>query len=260
MSTFSQLVEELDADWSQTKLGSLIFAAELDSTNLFARRLVEEFQQEGGACPEVTVLALKQTAGRGRQGRSWISQRGLGAYLTIVREIAEDDLQTLPLLTGVGIARTLRSELACEAELKWPNDIHVGGRKIGGILIETVSNASGSVAALIGLGLNHGHTAAQLPTAVSTSLRLEVEAPPPLSRFVCSLVAGVSTELVHVGDKSYANRSYQELTAHRQGDSLRCRVAGEEIEGTFLGFDGHGFLRLEIQGQERLLTSGEVIE
>ena len=261
MSSFSALAEELDTCWCQAGLGNMIFAAELDSTNLLARRLLEDcWHQEGGNCPEVTVLALEQTAGRGRQGRSWVSGRGLGVYVTMVHAVAESDLQTLPLLAGVGIARTLRTEFGCKAELKWPNDVQVRGRKIGGVLIETVSRGSGPVAALIGFGLNHGHPSSQLPTPVSTSLGLEVDPLPQLSRVASALVAGVTTELAHAGDESYANDAYQQLTAHRPGDALRCRVAGEDISGIFLGFDQRGFLRLDIEGTERLLASGEVIE
>ena len=116
------------------------------------------------------------------------------------------------------------------------------------------------MAALIGFGLNHGHPSAQLPTPSSTSLRLEIDPLPSLSRVACALVAGVTAELAHAADASYANDAYQQLTAHRPGDTLRCRVAGEDINGIFLGFDQRGFLRLDIEGTERLLTSGEVVE
>jgi BirA family biotin operon repressor/biotin-[acetyl-CoA-carboxylase] ligase len=239
---------------------NLIVAERIDSTNTFARRLFDDAWTTLDPGPEAIIVALEQTAGRGRQGRTWISRRGLGIYASLLIAVGEEDLQTLPLLVGVGIGRAL-GRLRCPARLKWPNDIQVDGRKLGGILIESISrDASRSAAAIVGFGVNHGHRVSELPTPLATSLRLLVDPLPPFEEVTAELVASVLVELERAGDVTYARRAYEELTVHQTGDLLRCRVAHEDLEGVFLGFDERGFLRLAVDGRERRVASGEIVE
>jgi BirA family biotin operon repressor/biotin-[acetyl-CoA-carboxylase] ligase len=173
--------------------------------------------------------------------------------------VNEAELQTLPLLAGVGLARGLR-RLGCPARLKWPNDLQVDGRKLGGVLIESIARESAQAAAIIGFGVNHGHGAPELPTPTSTSLRLLIHPLPPLAAVIADLAGAVLEELRHGGDLTYALRAYRELTVHRPGERLRCRVAQEDLDGVFLGFDERGFLRLDVGGGERRVSSGEIVE
>jgi BirA family biotin operon repressor/biotin-[acetyl-CoA-carboxylase] ligase len=237
---------------------NLIVAGSVGSTNDLARRVFDEAWKGAGAGPETLIVALEQTAGRGRQGRGWVSRRGLGIYATLLLAVREVELQTLPLLVGVGLARGLE-RLGCAARLKWPNDLQVAGRKLGGILIESITSDP-MVAAIVGFGVNHGHSAAELPTPTATSLRQVLDPVPPLERVVVELCAAVLAELERAGDVGYARRAYQELTVHRAGETLRCRIAQEDLEGVFLGFDERGFLRLSVDGRERRVASGEIVE
>jgi BirA family biotin operon repressor/biotin-[acetyl-CoA-carboxylase] ligase len=280
---------------------NLIVAESVDSTNTLARRIFDDAWTVLGPGPEVLIVALEQTAGRGRQGRSWVSRRGLGLYATLLLAVDEAKLQSLPLVVGVGLARGLE-EVGCEARLKWPNDLQVRGRKLGGILIESIScdavpsgvvdttpegtissaprTARASVvdttpsapmpsaprtarrvsAAIVGFGVNHGHRATELPTPTSISLRQALDPLPSLERVAETLVAAVLAELERAGDADYAHRAYRERTVHRAGELLRCRVSNEDLEGVFLGFDERGFLRLEVNGRERRVASGEIVE
>jgi BirA family biotin operon repressor/biotin-[acetyl-CoA-carboxylase] ligase len=250
---------------------NLIVAKRVDSTNTLARRLVDDAWTGPGAGPEAIIVALEQTAGRGRQGRVWVSRRGLGIYTTLLLAVGEAELQTLPLLVGVGLARAL-GRLGCPARLKWPNDIQVDGRKLGGILIESISrNAPGAAAgqspvkagwaaAIVGFGINHGHDASELPTLSATSLRLAVDPLPAIEQVTAELAASVLAEIARAGDAAYARRAYEDLTVHQAGDVVRCRIAHEDLEGVFLGFDERGFLRLAVDGRERRLATGEIVE
>ena len=92
----------------------------------------------------------------------------------------------------------------------------------------------------------------------ATSLRLEMDPPPPLAALACELGEAVHRQLDHLGDAGYAARLYAELSLHRPGDRLRCHAGEETVEGTFLGFDRRGFLRLEVAGREMQLAAGEV--
>jgi len=243
----------------ETRGSNVIVAASIDSTNAFARRLLDDAWSGGGRCPEAVIVALEQTAGRGRQGRTWVSRHGLGVYVTLLCAVSEAELQTLPLLVAVGLARSLR-RMGCPARLKWPNDLQVDRRKLGGILIESISRESSSAAAIVGFGVNHGHDRSELPTPASTSLRMVLDPLPSLPPVVAALVAGAIVELGHGGDVTYARRAYEELTVHRPGDRLRCRIAHEDLDGVFLGFDERGFLRLAVGGGERRVASGEIVE
>jgi biotin-[acetyl-CoA-carboxylase] ligase BirA-like protein len=239
-------------------LENLIVADSVDSTNTLARRIVDEAWTGDGPSPEAVIVALEQTAGRGRQGRSWVSRAGLGVYVSLLLPVEEGALQTLPLLSAVGLGRALR-RLGCPASLKWPNDLQVERRKLGGILIESISREA-SAAAIVGFGVNHGHRADELPTPTSTSLRQVLDPLPALERVIVELVGALLAELEHGGDVAYARRAYAEMTAHREGERLRCRVANEDLEGVFLGFDERGFLRLAVAGRERRVASGEILE
>jgi BirA family transcriptional regulator, biotin operon repressor / biotin---[acetyl-CoA-carboxylase] ligase len=232
------------------------------------------------------VLALEQSGGRGRQGRSWSSPRGKGVYATLARLYrTPEPLPSLPLLVGVGLCRALGPHLPGGCRLKWPNDLLAGGEsprgKIGGVLIEALVHPDDGCVALIGFGVNHGHRREELPPG-ATSLLLESGGHVGgggglgvgLADLTWDLVGGVERELAHVGDLAYAAAAYRELLAHRPGDRLVCRVGEREVEGTFAGIDDLGRLRLrrraavgqegpadtEGDGEEVLLSAGEVIE
>jgi BirA family biotin operon repressor/biotin-[acetyl-CoA-carboxylase] ligase len=258
LSLFESFCDELKS--RRGRLGNVVVLDSVDSTNLLARRLLDETRAENGNCPDATFLALEQTAGRGRQGRTWVSSPGLGVYVTLLRWLPETKLQLLPLAVGVGLVSCLRERYDCAAELKWPNDVVIGGRKLGGVLIESVAGDSGSVAAVIGFGVNHGHREEQLPTRVSTSLRLLGLQLPPLAELAFDLMAGVDREIRRGDAGSDLATRYVELTTHVPGERMRCRVGGGETCGTFLGFDEHGFLRLEVDGDELVVASGEILE
>jgi BirA family biotin operon repressor/biotin-[acetyl-CoA-carboxylase] ligase len=188
--------------------GNLVVLARTVSTNRLARGVAADYESEGLELSPVLVLALEQSGGRGRQGRSWSSPRGQGVYATLAQPYAKPELlPALPLLVGVGLCRALAPHLPHGCRLKWPNDLMVprgaesstgagasdaarkghrangtlgatraslGTRasKIGGILIEALVHPGDGCVALIGFGVNHGQRLEQLPPG-ATSLLLE---------------------------------------------------------------------------------------
>jgi BirA family biotin operon repressor/biotin-[acetyl-CoA-carboxylase] ligase len=175
-------------------------------------------------------------------------------------------LATLPLLAGVGLCRALDAYLPGRVGLKWPNDLVVAGRKLGGILIETRLRPGEPATAILGFGVNQGQGAGDLPvleTGAATSLRLE-GAEAALPELTWGLVAGVERELQRLGDFPYAVAAYRERSVHRQGERLVCRAGEERVAGIFRGFDERGLLLLDVAGpagERRLhLAAGEVVE
>jgi len=166
----------------------------VDSTNSLARRILDRLWSPGSRPPELSIQALEQTEGRGRLGRRWESAPGRGVYVSMLCAPGADSLPLLPLAVGVGIVEALAG-FGCQARLKWPNDVQVDGRKLGGILIESVRGRDGGVAAILGFGVNHGHTREELPIVRSTSLRLEIDPLPSLDTVTDALIVGVQAEL-----------------------------------------------------------------
>lgn len=145
----------------------------LDSTNRLARDRGCDAAPEG-----LVVIAEAQTHGRGRGNNSWVSARGLGLYLSIVMRPPARLMATpvFGVLGGVAAAEAVAAVAGCAARLKWPNDVLVGGLKVGGVLAEAttpVGNADPLV--VLGIGLNVSQTADDLPRDIpipATSLAL----------------------------------------------------------------------------------------
>ena len=143
--------------------------AETASTNADAADAARAGAPEG-----TVVVAEHQTAGRGRLDRTWESPPGSGLALSAVLRpdgLALADWPWIPLMAGVATAEAV-AQLGLVAQLKWPNDVEIGGRKLAGILVERIETPVGA-AAIVGVGLNVAMTADQLPIPTATSLSLE---------------------------------------------------------------------------------------
>lgn len=139
------------------------------STNRIAMELGYAEEPEG-----MVVLAEEQTGGRGRAGRSWYSERGTGIYVTLLLRphLAPVHAPLLTMLAGLSARAAIQAQTGLTVDLKWPNDLMLGGRKIGGILTEMHAEPSlvRFVALGIGLNVNQEKFPAEL-LSVATSLR-----------------------------------------------------------------------------------------
>lgn len=120
----------------------------------------------GQARPGDVLLADQQTAGRGRLGRGWSSRPGAGLTASIVLPLPANGW--FPLAAGVAVARALTAATGLAAQLKWPNDVLLDGRKVAGLLAEAVP----PVGVVLGIGVNLTATAAELPGPQATSVSL----------------------------------------------------------------------------------------
>jgi BirA family transcriptional regulator, biotin operon repressor / biotin---[acetyl-CoA-carboxylase] ligase len=262
---FDRYVEGLERRRERRGPENLVVLERATSTNALARAVIAEYQNEEQTLHPLLILALEQSGGRGRQGRTWSSPRGKGVYATRVVAVADPALlQTLPLLAGVGLCRALSPHLPAPCRLKWPNDLLVeaGGerKKIGGVLIEASVRPGHEALAIMGFGVNYLHGSADLPET-ATSLVLLGGGIVSLEDLTWDLVEGVETELTHLGDAAYAVQSYRDLSVHRSGERIVCRMGETTVEGAFLGFDEAGRLLLESRDGQRIsVAAGEVIE
>src|SRR6266851_2317420 len=134
------------------RFGSTILRFDsVSSTNDVARELAASGKPEG-----LCVIAREQTAGRGRQGRSWSSPPGEGLYLSVIfrPEISAAESAVTTLAAAVAVAETLKLDFQMPVDIKWPNDVLASGRKVCGILVESAIENGRLQYAVIGIGVN----------------------------------------------------------------------------------------------------------
>lgn len=162
----------------------------VDSTNLLCKR-----QAMDGAADGFAAIADRQTAGRGRLGRSFQSPGGLGLYLSILWRPGCDAAALLPLpaLGAVAAKRAVERTCGLRCAVKWPNDLVIGGKKVGGILTESVVLGA-DMAVVLGIGINVSHTPSDFEGEVrDMAASLQMVAGKPVSR--AALAAALLEEL-----------------------------------------------------------------
>lgn len=209
-----------------------------DSTNQRARELAAR-----GAPHGTLVTAGEQTAGRGRQGRSWVAPAGSAVLMSLVVRELDDRFPLLPLVAAVAVAEACESLAPVACRIKWPNDVWIEGRKVAGILVEG-RPAEGW--AVLGIGVNVRADA--LPAelrSIATAVDADVE--PALSAVLDSLARWLGRD----GDDV--------LAAWRERDALRGeRVRWAEGSGVAAGIDDSGSLLVETDAGLVTLGAGEV--
>src|SRR5262249_971690 len=137
--------------------------AEIDSTNAYARCLAEQGANEG----EV-VVAEAQTRGRGRLGRSWISPPFVNLYFSVILrpQLVPVHAPQITLMAAVALADTVVSVINTPPTIKWPNDILVGGKKLGGVLTESSCNSERIEFVILGIGVNLNYPVASMPDVI----------------------------------------------------------------------------------------------
>ncbi|WP_184701808.1 biotin--[acetyl-CoA-carboxylase] ligase [Rhizobium lusitanum] len=209
------------------------------------------------------VTAERQTGGRGRRGRPWVSEPGnLYASLLLIDPAPMDRLGSLPLAVAVAVHQSVRSvlPLAAEpAEIKWPNDILIGRKKTCGILIEGEALADGRYALVIGIGINVT-TTPDNPMYPVTSLRQQGSMVSAEELFA-HLYAAMA-EMLAVWNKGEGVR---EVTARWReaacgiGEKITVNLPDRSILGQFVGIDDNGLLMLKTEdGRIMPIAAGDV--
>ncbi|MBS1381549.1 MAG: biotin--[acetyl-CoA-carboxylase] ligase [Oscillospiraceae bacterium] len=231
---------------------------EIDSTNLEAKRLAMT------GLSRCAVIADRQTAGRGRLGRSFYSPPGCGIYTSLLLRPRPDQLADVTLLTtaaGVAVCRALEKAAGVQAEIKWVNDLYLNGKKICGILTEGVTDfESGMIESIvIGYGVNFrddAHLPEELRPIVGSVFGAE---PPTVTR--SALAAAMLAELLPLAE-DLSSRSF--LPEYRRRSMLLGREivfsrAGGRFAAVAEGIDDNGGLVVRLpDGSRETLRSGEV--
>ncbi|MDQ3629467.1 MAG: biotin--[acetyl-CoA-carboxylase] ligase [Actinomycetota bacterium] len=217
--------------------------------------------------PEGLVVATgHQSAGRGRLDRRWVAAPGSSLAVSVLLRpgaVPAGRWPWLPLLTGVAVRAALRGSTGVDADLKWPNDVLAGGRKLAGILLERVDGPAGP-AAVVGVGVNVSMTAEQLPVAHATSLFLEgaTELDPErvLVALLLRLGEAYATWREAAGDPEPWLREAYTDACSSIGVRVRAELpGGGEVTGQAAGIDELGRLVVESAGGRVVVGAGEVV-
>ena len=231
----------------------------LPSTNTELARLAADGADEG-----LSVVADEQTAGRGRLQRTWSSPKGAGLYFsTLLRPtIAQDRWPLITFMASLAVSDALQEACGVVTDIKWPNDLLSGERKICGILAETVETPSGR-AVIVGIGINLTAEAYPAELAeVATSVAESSERPPERETLLAALVRALSRwySLFHEPDglekivAAWASRS-----SYASGKLVTVANGDEVWQGITRGIESDGALRLETENAGvKLVRAGDV--
>jgi BirA family biotin operon repressor/biotin-[acetyl-CoA-carboxylase] ligase len=228
----------------------------IDSTNAEALRAIER----GRAAP-LLLLAERQTAGRGRRGRKWVSPFAENIYCSLVLRIEGGmrQLEGLSLVVGLAVMHTLRALGVSGVGLKWPNDFLVEHKKIAGILLELVGDPADVCHVVIGVGINVNMQITDEVDQLWASMRLESGRVIDRNHLVSELCSQLQTYLArHQCDGFSSIQSEWEQNHLWQGRPVSLIAGTSQIEGEVLGIDSQGALRLKVNGVEKVFSGGEL--
>ena len=232
-------------DWKIMRLGQV--ASTQDVAREFAL---------SGVNAGLVVVAETQTKGRGSRGRSWHSPKG-GLYMTVVLGPMAS-IGLLPLLAGLAVAEAINSLVGVEAELKWPNDILLRGRKVGGVMAESGWLGNEVKYVLLGIGVNlNNEPSGGLPDATSLSSEAGIEI--DVDSFLRSLIDRLEIHLQRLDVvPQEIVRSWRRLACVFGKVVVVTDGSGEAVKGVALDVDEDGSLVLETEVGQRRLVSGRL--
>lgn len=211
--------------------------------------------------PRSVLIAEHQTGGRGRHARPWVSAPRALVTVSAVLDMPGMDLADigwLPLLAGVAVVDVLRGTAGVDAELKWPNDVLIGGRKVVGILAEVAATAPVPTV-VVGIGLNVSLTEDELPVPTATSLLLEdaeVTDRTVLVRAMLRELARRHREWEAAGWKVDALAAAYKERCGTLGRRVRAELPGDrELIGTAIDVDVEGRIVIEADGKSPVAVS-----
>jgi BirA family biotin operon repressor/biotin-[acetyl-CoA-carboxylase] ligase len=238
----------------------ILHRAEITSTQDIAKKMTRDGAEEG-----TIVIAESQTEGRGRKGRSWVSPRDGGVYLSIILrpKLVPSRVLQISLVAGVAVIKAIKGVAPLQPKMKWPNDIIIGRKKVGGILTEMSCELDGVNYIVLGIGVNvntPGYLLEKPTDGVATSLAEECGADISRVSFVQCLLA----EFESIYDKFLVSgfcpvREEWKAMNNTIGSRVKISEAEGEIEGEALDIDEEGFLLVRKEnGDVKKIISGDV--
>jgi len=233
----------------------------LDSTNAVALRMAS-----AGARHGTVVVAEEQTAGRGRFGRTWYSEKSTGIYVSVILRppLAPSAAPALTLMAGVAAQAAVERATGLVADIRWPNDLLLNGKKMCGILTEMSAEVDRLHAVVIGIGINVNHRG--IPDElrpIATSLRIEGGKNYSRVQILAALLREIEQQyelLLREGNQAILGR-WTAASSYARGKRVRVLTGSSEFHAVTSGIDPSGALRIRRDdGREESLVAGEIVE
>ena len=205
---------------------------------------------EDGAPEGTLILAEEQTSGRGRLGRTWVSERGAGLYFSLVLRpppaAARSPVLTLAL--GLGAARGIAEACGVQCDIRWPNDVVLNDKKCCGILVESAAESGSVRYAIAGVGINVNQAAMPPDLSdIATSLRIETGCEYLLETVLQAVLKHCERYyemFLERGPQPIVN-AFSRASSYARGKKVVVELGGSRIYGTTAGLDPGGVLLLE---------------
>ena len=248
-------VENLKADLTTEFLGrNIIYLPETNSTNLDAWEYIEKGCQEG-----TLFITDRQQEGRGRRQNKWVSAPGksLTFSFIIYPQTNLDQFGLLPLLIGVSIVKGIQLVAYIQPGLKWPNDIMLSRKKMGGILIESKSTANGLVV-VVGVGININETDQDFPPSLQDhATSLKIYTGENYSR------EQILAEILNEFEQLYKNQWHSIISnwcnyCIHEDSPVSFHTENGKHEGIFQGISSNGHAKIQINGEIETFPAGRV--
>lgn len=232
-----------------------------DSTNTIALRLASE-----GADHGTVVVAEEQTAGRGRLGRVWYSEKSSGIYVSVLLRppLAPAAAPAITLMAGLAAQAAIERSTGLVTDIRWPNDLLLKGKKLCGILTEMSAEVDRLHAVVIGIGINVNHH--QIPEElrpIATSLRLETGKVQSRVQVLAALLKELEHHyqvLLQQGTTAIVSR-WTAVSSYARGKRIVVRTSAGEFRATTAGLEPTGALRIRYDdGREEPLLAGEIAQ
>jgi BirA family biotin operon repressor/biotin-[acetyl-CoA-carboxylase] ligase len=231
----------------------------LPSTNTELARLASEGAEEG-----LSIVADEQTAGRGRLQRAWSSPSGAGLYFSILLRprLSQDYWPLITFMAALAVGDALSEACNLQTDIKWPNDLLTGERKICGILAEGIDTPSGC-AVIVGIGINLTQDAFPVELAnVATSITAAIGRQPERETILAGLLRSLSrwySLLNEPAGREKVVAAWASRSSYASGKLVQVSNGDEMWQGTTCGVEHDGALRLETaSGEIRLIRAGDV--
>ncbi|WP_442583280.1 biotin--[acetyl-CoA-carboxylase] ligase [Mesorhizobium sp. ASY16-5R] len=231
--------------------------SDVGSTNAFALECARAGEPGG-----LWITACRQSLGRGRRGRTWVSEEGnLYASLLVIDPAPVTRIGTLPLVAAIAVYRTLKPFFAATPQalaIKWPNDILVDGRKINGILLESEMLTGGGLAVVIGCGINcrHHPDNPAYPTTDLADCGIDV-APENLFPRLAAAMADALAQW-NRGGGFFSIREEWLRAARGVREPVTVNLMEGQIRGVFEDIDADGYLCLSVGGELKRISAGDL--
>lgn len=232
-----------------------------DSTNNTALALDEHEGPHG-----TVVIAEEQTAGRGRLGRDWYSEKSSGIYTSIVLRppLSPATAPILTLLAGVAVHHAVTSATGLKADIRWPNDVLLNRKKVCGILTEMKAEVDRLHIVVLGIGINVNHSSMPEELAeIATSLALEGGRHYSRLQVLAELLRSVERyyHMLLKEGRAAIVREWSASSSYAEEKRVKVKDGGNEYTGVTVGLDESGALRIRLgDGQLQLLVAGEITE